>query len=285
MTYHDDAIEGKKALTLIIIINVVVFGFFLLQPQNPLYGDLALSAPGIQKLQLWELITYMFLHGGFFHIFFNMYTLYIFGGAVAEELGRAKFLMLYFVSGIVGGALWLSANWHSEIPVVGASGAIFGVMLAMAMLNPNREYMMLFFPVPIKCKTLIIVFAVIEVLSEYGNSGNIAHLAHLGGFVGAYFYLKLFCSRVLSWDPLDLFFAPSKPRPGAPPPGWEIHNPPNNHYNPKDIDYQSYRQDPPVSRQEIDRILDKLSQQGINSLTADETATLKKAREQLKRQH
>jgi len=292
MNYQDNAIAGKKALTLIIIINVVIFGFFALQPNNPLYGNMALSAPDIRNLKLWELVTYMFLHGGFFHIFFNMYSLYIFGVPVAEELGRVRFLLLYFISGIVGGGLWLTANWESPVPVIGASGAVFGVMMAMAMLYPNREYMMLFFPVPIKSKTLIIVFAAIEIISEYGNvGGNVAHLAHLGGFVAAYFYLRLFCAPLVAWDPLDFFFPSSRK---SAPSGWQVHNPPppsgngngngNGKFDPKNVDFGSYRQDPPISRHEIDRILDKLAAQGINSLTKDETETLKKAREQLKRQ-
>lgn len=275
--YQDNAVSGKKTLMMLIVINVICF---LIIPQDkPLYLQLALSAPGIKSMMLWQPLTYMFLHGGFGHILFNMYGLYIFGTLVAEELGRERFLALYLSSGVCGGMLWLAANWESPIPVVGASGALFGVMMAMAMLNPNREYMLLFFPTPIKCKTLIIVYALLEVFSELSGGGNIAHLAHLGGFFSAYFFIRFVCPRLVVWDPLEKLFGNAASK------GWKVHNPSprQENFNPKDLNAKAYRQNATISRQEIDRLLDKIASQGINSLTAEETAALKLARDQMKK--
>lgn len=283
--YQDDAAAGRKTLLLLIIINAVCFLF--IRPDSAqtfgLYQQLALSSVGIRDMMLWQPLTYMFLHANFTHILFNMWGLYIFGGLVAEELGRRRFLFLYLSSGFSGGLLWLAANWETPYPVVGASGALFGVMLAMAMLNPNREYLLLLFPTPIKCKTLIIVYALIEIFSEFsGTQGNIAHLAHLGGFVSAYFFIRVAVPHLIAWDPLS-FLTPTRSS-AAPPPGWKVHSATGKTFDPKNLDAHNYRKDVPVSRQEIDRLLDKIATQGINSLTPDETAALKRAREQLKRQ-
>ncbi len=287
--------DGFKALWLIIIACAVFFLF-----QNPtLERRMWLDVPDVKNMQWWRFLTYMFIHGSFWHIFFNMWGLYIFGKTVAITLGRTKFLTLYFLSGVLGGLLWLSANWESSAPVVGASGAVFGVMLAMAMIDPNQEYMLLIPPMPIKCKTLIIVYGLLEIFQEYsGAKGNVAHLAHLGGFVGGYVFLKIACAQYIQWDPLAFLFKSSGARrPANPPPGWSFTGSDNakSAGNKDKADYdprrpqefnskssQNYRVEP-VSPREIDRLLDKISQSGINSLSPEELATLRRAREQMKK--
>lgn len=291
--------SGRKTLTLIIIINVVVwFWTHIIQtpPTSTLFTMSLLYPAAIKDYQLWRFGTYMFLHGDFWHLLFNMWGLYIFGQSVAEELGRKKFLMLYFISGIFGGLLWTAANWESAIPVVGASGAVFGVMLAMAMLNPEREYILLFFPFPVKCRTLIVVYAAIEFVSQMSNNRtNIAHLAHLGGFLAAYFYIRYACSKLVQWDPLGFLdpgaAARRKAKPRAPK-GWTIHD--SNSTGKASGGRRSEKtsgaadasggfQESIVPPREIDRLLDKISASGINSLSQDELQILRLARKQMKR--
>lgn len=254
--------SGRRMLMILIGINVAAF---LLVQSPQLKAVLALSVPGLQRGYYFELVTAMFMHGGFGHIFFNMWALYVFGSIVAPILGKTRFLILYFISGIVGNLLWLAANWGSPALLVGASGAIFGVMLAVAMLTPNVRFMLLFFPVPIKASTLVIVFAVIEIVSELQAGGNIAHLAHLGGFLGAYVYLKIIFGNRLPWDVFG--FLRHKSRPGEDEPGPQVWRTGNT----------------PVSQRELDMLLDKISRQGINSLTPQEMDRLRKAREEMRR--
>ena len=267
--------KAKSGMNVLFSLLAITIMFLLIFPQGPIFDELALSSYGIKNLKLWELISYIFLHGSFFHLFVNMWGLYLFGSIIAPDLGGLKFLTLYMISGITGGLLWVLFNWNSPVPVVGASGALFGLMLATAMLYPNKEFLLLFFPFPIKTKTMVIVYALIEVISMPGGD-NIAHLAHLGGFVGAYIYIKSIYGKNVAWD---IFGGLGNGAPSArtsAPRGWKV-----NTYT--DVDSGgTVNDDKPVSKAELDRILDKISENGINSLTETEHALLRKAREQMK---
>ena len=123
----------------IIIANVVIFAiqFLTSSPFGGLTSVLWVSVPALKEpLGFLRIITYMFVHGGFWHLCINMWSLYIFGKPVEERTGPVVFLKLYFVSGIIGGLCWVLSNLNSTIPLVGASGAVFGVMAAAAMLFP-----------------------------------------------------------------------------------------------------------------------------------------------------
>jgi membrane associated rhomboid family serine protease len=136
---------------------------------------------------LWQLVTYIFLHGDLFHIFFNLFSLWMFGGELENYWGSKKFLFYFLYCGIGAGigTVLLSSN-----PVIGASGAIFGILLAFGWLFPNRPIFLMFFPVPIPAKYMVILFGFIELYSSRsGAGGGIAHLTHLGGFVFGFFYL------------------------------------------------------------------------------------------------
>lgn len=265
--------SGRKALLGLIILNVIMFIF----PGQELTNSLALSVHGLRNGQVYQLITAMFMHWSFSHIFFNMWALYIFGSIVAPILGGNRFIALYIISGLTGNILWLLANFNSPQPalLLGASGAVFGVMLAVAMLTPNVRFMMLFFPTPIKVTTLIIVYAAIEIFSEFGHMSNIAHLAHLGGFIGAYVYLKFIFRNNIPWDPMRLFFKPDK----------KLNNSSfsRSEYRNSGAQSHSSRDDGPVSQRELDDLLDKISRTGINSLNPHEMERLKRAREQMQR--
>jgi len=176
-----------NCILILIILNVLVF---ILAPKA-VWWQLALSSHGIRQFKFWQFVSYMFLHGGVMHILFNMWGLYLFGQHVLARLGTQRFLTLYFLSGISGAGLWLLFNWNSPAPVIGASGAVFGVIMAAALFFPNMQIMLLFPPIPMKLRTFVLLFAGIEILSELSTmQGNVAHLAHLGGFLAAYIYIR-----------------------------------------------------------------------------------------------
>jgi membrane associated rhomboid family serine protease len=273
--------NGKKALWWMIGINVVMY-LVVAQPGSQLYYSLALQMADIRNLQLYELVSSLFLHAGFSHILFNMWGLFLFGALVAPHLGTKKFIALYMISGIVGNLLWILFNWNSAGALVGASGAVFGVMLAAAMIEPDQEFVMLLFPVPIKAKTMAIVYAVLEIIQELSKSqAGVAHLAHLGGFIGAYIFLKFFYKGHLAWDPLRAL-GDAGSRSSKIPRGWNVHDAKSQDNYRGAGGNSSYDPSRPVSPREVDRILDKISQSGINSLTEDERSALKRAREQLR---
>ncbi|MBN1561283.1 rhomboid family intramembrane serine protease [candidate division KSB1 bacterium] len=147
----------------------------------------------VRDFTLWQLFTYMFLHGRFFHLFFNMFILFMFGGEVERVLGAKHFLRYYIITGIGGGIFQLIANWNEPSAILGASAAIYGVLLAFAIFFPNRIVTLLLFfilPVQLRAKTLVAIFIGISLIlglqsKFFGTTDQVAHFAHLGGaFVG-----------------------------------------------------------------------------------------------------
>lgn len=193
----------------IIIINVLVMIMTMLN-EDMMYEKFALFYPTSPFFHIWQPVTHMFMHGGFWHLFFNMYTLYFFGRVLEERWGAKKFLIFYFVTGL-GAALvhtgveWLQMNhWMSQVaegsmaaqanihalkmtPTVGASGAIYGVLMGFAMLYPDAILSLIFPPVSMKAKWFVLIFGGIELLTGItGVGGGIAHFAHLGGLIFGY---------------------------------------------------------------------------------------------------
>ena len=215
----------------IIIINVIMFiaSFFLLPQLNNI---LAAYYPFSPNFRSWQIITHMFMHGGYMHIIFNMFTLYSFGPILEQVLGEKKYLILYFVSGLGAFALYnlwnfvevqqvsaalenlgvnvadiytqasisYTGNVGANIktpeevelfktlysilrsPMLGASGAIFGVIAAFAALYPDAKIMIMFIPVPVKVKYILPIIIVVSIFLGFsGNVGGIAHFAHVGG--------------------------------------------------------------------------------------------------------
>jgi membrane associated rhomboid family serine protease len=140
---------------------------------------------------LWQLFTYIFLHGGLSHILFNLLALWWFGGELENYWGSKKFLFYFLFCGIGAGicTVLFTPGIYQRIPVIGASGAIYGILLAFAWLFPNRPILIYFlFPVP--AKYMVIIFGLIEFFSSMGGSGGgVAHLTHLGGLVFGFFYM------------------------------------------------------------------------------------------------
>ena len=193
----------------IIIINVLVMIMTSLNG-DLMYQKFALFYPTSPFFRWWQPVTHMFMHGGFWHLFFNMYTLYFFGRVLEERWGAKKFLIFYFVTGL-GAALihtgveWIQMHhWMNQVaegsmaaqanihalkmtPTVGASGAIYGVLMGFAMLYPDAILTLIFPPVSMKAKWFVLIFGGIELLTGItGVGGGIAHFAHLGGLIFGY---------------------------------------------------------------------------------------------------
>jgi membrane associated rhomboid family serine protease len=149
------------------------------------------SMPGFQ---VWQLVTYSFLHGGLAHIFFNMFALYMFGSDIERLFGSRFFAAYYFVSVLAAAICHLVVTaWMGgpPLPTVGASGGVYGLLLAYGMYFPNRQLMLLFPPIPMRARTFVIVYAVLElVLGVTGTAAGVAHFAHLGGMLGGYLMIR-----------------------------------------------------------------------------------------------
>jgi membrane associated rhomboid family serine protease len=142
-----------------------------------------------KKFFLWQLFTYIFLHGGISHILFNLLALWMFGGELESYWGSGKFLRYFLFCGIGAGICTVVFSPYQVIPVVGASGAIYGILLAFGWLFPNRPIYM-YFIVPIPAKYFVIIFGLIELyLSIEGTGGGVAHLTHLGGLIFGILYM------------------------------------------------------------------------------------------------
>ncbi len=174
----------------LIIVNVIVFLFTMISDQ--VYASLAMI-PGyiVYKHYYWQFLTYMFVHGGFSHLFFNMFGLYIFGIPVEKQLGSKEFLLFYLLIGTLSGIFSFIAYLIAGVNVilVGASGSIFAVMLAFAVFYPHAR-IFVFGILPVKAPVLVVIYAAIELFNQVvGTSAGVAHLTHLAGFGFAFFYM------------------------------------------------------------------------------------------------
>lgn len=181
----------------LIIINVLLFLATLVN-QDAMYNAFALYFPLYSRFRWWQFFTHMFMHGGFWHLFFNMYTLYLFGSVVERMIGQRKFLIFYFVCGLGAAALHTGVEFIQGMgyPTVGASGAIYGLLIAYAMMFPESKMTLLFPPVTLSAKWMVIVFAVIELgTGVTGLSSGIAHFAHLGGMLFGWLLIRYWKSQ------------------------------------------------------------------------------------------
>jgi membrane associated rhomboid family serine protease len=182
-----------NATLTIIIINVAMYLLMMWFPRIVNY--LALTPYlVVRERAIWQVVTYMFLHGGVWHIFINMLVLFIFGSRLEQRLGSSEFLLYYFVSGIGAGIATVAVNWYTGmavVPVVGASGAIFAVMLAFATFFPDTTILVNFF-IPLPARIAVLLFTGIEIVSlVFRSRSGVAHLTHLAGFLFGYLYLLI----------------------------------------------------------------------------------------------
>ncbi len=176
------------AIRNLLIINILVFiGTELIG--DPMYQWFALFPLGSPYFRWWQFVTHMFMHGSFAHIFFNMWSLIVFGPVLERMWGSKKFLLYYFVCGLGAAGchelvLYLMGSGALNVPTVGASGAIYGLLLGFGMLYPNYTLTLIFPPVSLKAKWFVLIFAGIELVTGIlGTNDGIAHFAHLGGML------------------------------------------------------------------------------------------------------
>jgi membrane associated rhomboid family serine protease len=144
----------------------------------------------IHDLFVWQLVTYLFLHGGFFHIIFNMFALWMFGSDLESLWGGRRFLNYFFLTGIGAGVFDVLLEPSGNIPTIGCSGAVFGLLLAYGVLFPDRP-IYLYFIIPIKAKWFVAIMGLIELVTSWSNPGSgVSHVAHLGGMLFGYLYLR-----------------------------------------------------------------------------------------------
>ena len=251
------------AVRFLIIINVVIF---LLQGLFGVERFLAFHFGLIPRLiamkgWVWQLGTYMFLHHGLWHIFFNMFALWMFGSTLERVWGTKGFLKYYFLTGLGGGLCYFLFNLGSTIPTIGASGAIYGLLVAYAVLFPNNV-IYLWLIIPIKAKWFALLFGVIEFMASLQSSDSVAHLAHLGGMVIGYLYLKK-----------ERFFGRFLTKMRAQKLEFEARTRRKKEESMNDI------------RNEVDELLDKINRVGYDGLTPAEQKKLKRASEILRKKN
>jgi membrane associated rhomboid family serine protease len=241
-------------LTITVFTGPWLFGFFAFQPHEIVS-------------RWWTPVTYMFLHGGFLHLALNMLMLFFFGPAVEERMGGQKFATYYLVAGLGGAVLSFGLMLTTPVATVyGASGAVFGVALAFAMYWPDAPVYVFPIPMPIKAKWLVIFLATLSLVSAIlGARDGVGHLAHLGGFLFGFLFLR--GETLVSERTQEI-----KNRPRL------EHVVPSRQARAQytdDLQMQgSVRSRPAERYDELDRVLDKISERGLDSLTPEERRLL-----------
>lgn len=293
----------------LLIVNVVVFlATYLFRTMgvdlNNVLGLHFFLAP---DFHIYQLFTYMFAHGGFSHIFFNMFALWMFGCIVERTWGPKKFLTYYIVCGVGAGLFQELAQFaqfyfiaSEQLPhftlaqtmkvanasaaglnlwtTVGASGAVYGILLAFGMLYPEERIFIFPLPVPIKAKWFVMGYAAIELFMAYSSTGDgVAHLAHLGGMVFGFFLIRYWrrypdirYSRRSGQQFFDSMRASWERRTGRKDRGGVFTNSANTRHE-SDWDYNARRK---AEQERMDEILDKIRRNGYESLTREEKQQL-----------
>ena len=240
------------SIKLLVSVN---FGIFLLQSlsgSERLFFELFGLVPKQiwSQFMIWQPVTYLFFHGGIWHVLINMFVLWMFGSELERLWGKQHFLKYYFITGIGSGIITTMFSLHSTTPVVGASGAVFGVLLAYGITYPNR-IVYLYGIIPIKSILFVIGIGVIAFISSFNGTTQISHITHLAGMAIGYIMLKR------RWQWKDIWFS--------------IHK--------KTLEYQIQREEKKISRrqeleQDINRLLDKINRDGFHSLSEKEEKQL-----------
>jgi membrane associated rhomboid family serine protease len=240
-------------VTRLLFANVAMFLVSRAVPGT--FAALAL-VPGLMPFRPWTALSYMFLHANLMHLVFNMLGLFFFGPRLEQRIGSARFLWLYLVSGFAGAVLSLATP---NVPIVGASGAVFGVFLGFARYWP-RSQVLIWGIIPVEARVLVVIMTALALLGGFGaGQRGVAHFAHLGGFIGGWLYLRWIEARSAA----AAFRRASAPRAAAARPDsvdrW------------RRIDRRTLH---PINAEELDRVLAKIDAAGLESLTADERAFL-----------
>lgn len=267
--------QTSNTIRKIILANAIIFFLQILLQTNQdalLVKAFALIPQKVVfKLQIWRLFTYMFLHGGMMHIAMNMFGLWMFGREIEQILGRKRFLNFYILTGVCSGLLTAILSFNSTTPVIGASGAVFAVLLAFALYFPNRTiYFNLLFPIP--AKIFVAILAVITITSTFGQSGDgISHSTHLGGLLFGWLFLRKF-PGILSFDL-------AKFRIGKTPENVVKMKSQIGFWNKllRKFGIKFTKKRPHDLHREVNRILDKMNRLGYHNLTEEEIEILRKS--------
>ncbi len=246
-----------KVVKYLLIINIAVYVVDLLLDRKLMIVFAAAGRPVEVAVQVWRLVTFQFLHAGTFHLLFNMIGLYFLGPTLEQSWGSKKFLAFYLICGAVGGLLYVvtsAAGLFGEdpFPLVGASGGVLGLLVACAILFPHFVIILLFFPVPIRFAAILLTIVyVLSILGGESNAGG--DLCHLGGMATGFIWV-MGRGNLASWR--------VKRQQGA---------------------FRRKQEEQTKLQYELDRILAKVHEQGIQSLTRREKEILRRATENQKR--
>lgn len=270
----------------LLISNVVIFllvnFLFLFKISGVSIAPYVLQVLALYPLgegfQIWQLFTYLFMHGGFLHLFLNMFALWMFGINLENDWGSKRFATYYFLCGFGAGIsnLVISPLFGVAGPTVGASGAVYGILLAFGMTYPNRP-VFLYFLLPIRAKYFVLIFLALEIYNGImGTTNGIAHFAHLGGAAVGFFILIM----EQRFEPIQRFWRQTK----------ELFVPQeqvntSRYHHAEEISNARYydipNEEERINQERIDEILDKISQYGYQSLTEEEKKMLFEASKKL----
>ena len=245
-----------SGVKLLIIINIAVFILMELSGQKNILFQMFGLVPRavLQEYKLWQTFTYLFLHGGFIHILFNMFILWMFGKDLEVDWSKNEFLIFYFICGIGSGIITVFASINSFVPVVGASGAIYGVLVAYGLTYPNRM-VYLYGVFPLKVKYMVLGLGVIAFFASLSTSqSTVSHITHLSGMIIGIIYIVL----NFRWKNIRLLYIKMRLK-----------------------SIQSKQNEDTHIKMQVDKILDKLNDQGWESLTSKEEEFLTRASKHL----
>ncbi len=267
----DDSITPFRPSPVVKWLLILNFGFFFLQKLFALTGNglfqefLQLDTWHIRQGCLWQFVTYMFLHGSILHLLVNLLMLFFFGNEVEHALGSGRFLQVYLLGGLVGGLLWFAFNFRGAAAMVGASGAVYAVVIAFATLYPHRPITLLVFfvlPITLAARVWAVIAVALSLLFTIsGEGGSIAHLAHLGGMAVGFLYVRALA--LPSWRSAFTWPFPRR----------------NTRPRPVPVPHLFQKED--FMQKRIDPILDKIAEHGIHSLSREERRILEEAKDHL----
>lgn len=265
----------------LIVANVIVYFLTITVFTGDWVTNLLAFYPTQVGIRWWTSITYMFVHGGFLHLLFNMLLLYFFGPALEERMRGSGFGLYYFTCGFGGAAFSYAVGLFTPVaPFVGASGAVLGVALAFAINWPNAPIYIFPLPMPIKVKWLVGFLVVTNVLmASSGVQSGIAYTAHLGGLLFGFIYIT--SEERLMRRAKDAIYRQRQAQRPAPPKRRETEKETVGAIKPKTAGENGNQEN---HQDAVDRVLDKISQTGMESLTPEERLLLKEKSNQL-RQH
>ncbi len=275
--------QGFSILPMVVKNLLIINGIFFLATiafdyvwHIDLSDYLGLHYIGASDFRPYQFVTYMFMHGSFAHIFFNMFALWMFGNSIENAWGPKRFLIFYMVCGIGAGLIQELVQYiqlhdiieHYQyinlgqktvtveeylnmLTTVGASGAVYGILLAFGMMWPNSR-IYIYFAIPVKAKWFVIIYGVIELFSGFSSVDNVAHFAHVGGMLFGLALILYWRYKEGIWQPKFKIFNKNKFGYGRPQSDW---------------DYNKNRAD---DQRKTDEILEKISKGGYNSLTEEE---------------